>query len=539
MRYLVVFVLSPLFFVAPAFACTTTPSAVSSKRILSVSTCRTRIAAMMTLMLALYALCALSLGLYTAGQAVLLWQYWRTRRAKPYAPPLADLPTVAVQLPLYNEAHVAVRLIEASAALDYPRDKLLIQVLDDSTDSTARLVARKLAQLEAAGYQVQHLRRKERLGFKAGALAAGVGQCDSEVIAIFDADFVPKPDFLRRTLPHLLAQPDIGIVQSRWGHLNADENSLTRAQELSIDTHFVIEQTARNRSGWLIPFNGTGGVWRRSCIEAAGGWSADTLTEDLDLSYRAQMLGWRSVFLPEVEAPGEIPPQLAAYKLQQARWATGNTQCLLKLAPRLVAARLSPAQKIMAIQHLCQYLPQPLMLLMLLLTPPLLEARALADLPLAPLGLLGLAAPLMYIASQMRLHRNRGALSRLTAFPALLFIGTGMSLNNSLAVLTALLGSKRGFRRTPKFQGDWRRSHYALPTDITVWLELALMLYALWAAWLAWDLQRELFAYLLIYALSFASVAGWSLRESLTLQLRPSLAINDIKDTISNPLGRQ
>ena len=252
---------------------------------------------MMTLLLMLYALCALSLGLYTAGQAILLWRYWRTRRARPYAPPLAELPTVAVQLPLYNEAHVAGRLIEAAAALDYPRDKLLIQVLDDSTDSTAHLVARKLAQLEEAGVRAQHLRRKERLGFKAGALAAGVRQCDSEVIAIFDADFVPAPDFLRRTLPHLMAQPDIGIVQSRWGHLNADENSLTRAQELSIDTHFVIEQTARNRSGWLIPFNGTGGVWRRSCIEAAGGWSADTLTEDLDLSYRAQMAGWRSVFL--------------------------------------------------------------------------------------------------------------------------------------------------------------------------------------------------------------------------------------------------
>ena len=307
----------------------------------------------------------------------------------------------------------------------------------------------------------------------------------------------------------------MGIVQSRWGHLNADENSLTRAQKLSIDTHFVVEQAARNRSGWLIPFNGTGGLWRRTCIEAAGGWSADTLTEDLDLSYRAQMAGWRSLFLPEVEVPGEIPPQLAAYKQQQARWATGNTQCLLKLARQIGAAKLGAMQKIMAIQHLCQYLPQPLMLLMLLLTPPLLLTGALEGLPLAPLGLLGLAPPLMYIASQARLYDKRGAVAGLTAFPALLFIGTGMSLSNSLAVAAALLGIKTGFRRTPKFQGDWRRSHYALSTDITVWLELALMLYALWAAWLAWDLQRELFAYLLIYALSFASVAGWSLRESL------------------------
>ena len=249
------------------------------------------------------------------------------------------------------------------------------------------------------------------------------------------------PIFCRRRisssapLPHLLADPGLGIVQSRWGHLNAEENRLTRAQRLSIDTHFVVEQAARNRSGWLIPFNGTGGVWRRDCIEAAGGWSADTLTEDLDLSYRAQMAGWRSLFLPDVEVPGEIPPQLAAYKQQQARWATGNTQCLFKLARPILAAPLSASQKVMAIQHLCQYLPQPLMLLMLLLTPPLLLTEGLAGLPLAPLGLLALAPPMMYIASQMRLTKYWRR--RLTAFPALLFIGTGISLNNSLAVLAA------------------------------------------------------------------------------------------------------
>ena len=470
---------------------------------------------MTTLLLTLYTLCAISLGLYTAGQAILLWRYWRTRQEERPSPALSQWPGVTVQLPLYNEAYVAGRLIDAVAALDYPRNKLTIQALDDSSDRTVPLVARKLAELESRGYQVQHIRRRDREGFKAGALAAGVKLCDSEYIAIFDADFIPPPDFLRRLLPHLLADPAVGIAQSRWGHLNADENSLTRAQKLSIDTHFVVEQAARNRSGWLIPFNGTGGVWRRSCIEEAGGWSADTLTEDLDLSYRAQMAGWRSLFLPEVEVPGEIPPQLAAYKQQQARWATGNTQCLLKLARQIGAAKLSATQKIMAIQHLCQYLPQPLMLLMLLLTPPLLLTGALEGLPLAPLGLLGLAPPLMYIASQARLYDKRGALSGLTAFPALLFIGTGMSLSNSLAVAAALLGVRTGFRRTPKFQGDWRRSQYALSTDVTVWLELGLMLYALWAAWLAWDLQRELFAYLLIYALSFASVAGWSLRESL------------------------
>jgi len=473
---------------------------------------------MTTLLQTIYAVCALALGLYTAGQATLLWRYWRTRGASTATPPLDELPPVTVQLPLYNEAQVASRLIDAVAAFDYPRSKLLIQALDDSKDLTAPLVARKLTELEARGYQVQHIRRADRGGFKAGALAEGMRHCQSEYLAIFDADFLPPPDFLRRALPHLLADPGIGIVQSRWGHLNADENSLTRAQRLSIDTHFVVEQAARNRSGWLIPFNGTGGVWRRSCIEAAGGWSAETLTEDLDLSYRAQLAGWRSQFLPEVEAPGEIPPQLAAYKQQQSRWATGNTQCLLKLAQPLISSDLRLDQKIMAFQHLCQYLPQPLMLLMLLLTPPLLLSGGLAGMPLAPLGLVGLAPPLMYIASQMRLYGNRGALGALTAFPALLFIGAGMSLSNSLAVIAALLGAKPQFRRTPKFERNWQRSQYALSADHTLWLEVALMGYAFWAASLAWEYQRELCPYLLIYALSFAAVAAMSLRETWDLR---------------------
>jgi cellulose synthase/poly-beta-1,6-N-acetylglucosamine synthase-like glycosyltransferase len=479
---------------------------------------------MLILLQAIYALCAFSLGLYTAGQAILLWRYWQTRRAKTATPPLKAVPHVTVQLPLYNEANVAGRLIDAIAAFDYPRDKLLIQVLDDSNDLTVQLVARKLAALEARGVPAQHIRRADRAGFKAGALAEGLLHSDSEYIAIFDADFLPPPDFLRRTLPYLLADPSIGIVQSRWGHRNAGENSLTRAQRLSIDTHFVVEQAARNRSGWLIPFNGTGGLWRRSCLEAAGGWSSDTLTEDLDLSYRAQLAGWRSQFLPDVEVPGEIPPQLAAYKQQQARWATGSTQCLLKLARPIVSSRLKLAQKIMAIQHLCQYLPQPLMLLMLLLTPPLLLAGGLGDMSLAPLGIIGLAPPLMYVAGQMQLYDNRGALSAITAFPALLFIGTGLSLSNSLAVAAALLGAKPPFRRTPKFERDWKLSAYALSADITLWLELALMGYALWAASLAWALGRELCVYLLIYALSLASVVVWSLREGWILRHRPTTA---------------
>ena len=471
---------------------------------------------MIVLLTALYALSALLLALYTLGQALLLITYWRKRCKTIPTPSLDATPSVTVQLPLFNERYVAARLIDAVARFDYPRDKFVIQALDDSTDDTTRIVARKLESLEARGFHVQHLRRRDRDGFKAGALAHGLRACESEYIAIFDADFLPPPEFLRKTLPHLLADPQVGIVQSRWGHLNADANDLTRAQQLSIDTHFVVEQTARNRSGWLIPFNGSGGVWRRSCIDAAAGWSADTLTEDLDLSYRAQIIGWKSVFLPDIEAPGEIPAQLVAYKQQQARWAMGNTQCLRKLAAPILRANLTASQKTMALQHLCQYLPQPLMLILLLLTPPLLLADTLSELPLAPLGLVGLAPPLMYLSSQIRLYANW--LAGLKAFPALLFIGTGISLNNSLAVLAAAIGRQRAFRRTPKSGGNTSAHAYALPGDLTIALEIVMMFYALWAAALAWQIQRELCLYLLIYALSFAAVAGWNLREHWQLR---------------------
>lgn len=471
---------------------------------------------MINLLTTLYALSALLLALYTLGQALLLIRYWRTSRENIPTPRLETTPSVTVQLPVFNERYVAARLIDAVARFDYPRDKLVIQVLDDSTDDTTQIVARKLETLTARGFRVQHLRRRERDGFKAGALALGLCLCDGEFIAIFDADFLPAPDFLRMTLPHLLADAQVGIVQSRWGHLNADVNDLTRAQKLSIDTHFVVEQTARNRSGWLIPFNGSAGVWRRSCIESAAGWSADTLTEDLDLSYRAQINGWKSVFLPDIEAPGEIPAQLAAYKQQQVRWATGNTQCLRKLAGPILRANLTASQKTMALQHLCQYLPQPLMLILLLLTPPLLLADSLSNLPLAPLGLVGLAPPLMYLSSQIRLYDNW--LAGLKAFPALLFIGTGISLNNSLAVLAAAFGRRTAFRRTPKSGGTTSAHAYALPGDLSIALEIVMMLYAFWAAALACQIQRELCLYLLIYALSFAAVAGWSLREHWQLR---------------------
>ena len=468
----------------------------------------------------------LLLALYTSGQLILLLQYWKRRHHQPTLPHIESLPTVTVQLPIYNEQHVVKRLLEAVAALEYPLEKLSIQVLDDSTDSTQILIAAQVDHLQQQGLHITHVRRQAREGFKAGALAFGLEQINSELVAVLDADFVPAPDFLQKTVPYLVANPEIGVVQTRWGHLNAGENWLTQAQMLSIDAHFIIEQTARNRAGWFIPFNGTGGVWRTACIHEAGDWSGETLTEDLDLSYRAQLIGWQSLFLPDVVVPGELPPQLAAYKQQQARWATGNTQCLVRFVRPIWRSPRSWLQRVMAMQHLSQYLPHPLMLLILLLTPPLMLAGTLEHLALAPLGLVGIAPPLLYLVSQRSLYADWKR--RLLAFPVLVLLGTGITWNNTRAVFYAFTDRHTEFRRTPKFVQGWTSSEYALKGNPSTIIELVLAVYALWGAVLAWHVQPALVIYLLIYAASFATVAFWSFWEGWQLR-RESLA--DYHDT--------
>lgn len=459
----------------------------------------------------LYVAAALLLTLYTAGQPLVFLRYLlRQRRPEP-PPRLAYFPQVTVQLPLYNEQHVVVRLLNAVTALDYPKRRLHIQILDDSTDATSLIVAQEVARLQAQGFWIDHVQRTHRDGYKAGALAYGLQKTDSPYVAIFDADFVPPPDFLRRTLPYLMQHPRRGVVQTRWGHLNSDASWLTRAQRLAIDMHFVIEQTARHAAHWFLPFNGSGGVWRTACIRDAGGWQSDTLTEDLDLSYRAQLRGWQVVYLPEVIVPGELPPQLAAYRQQQARWAMGSVQCLHRLAPQLWQAKLPYMTRLMALHHLCQYLPQPLILLLLLLTPPLLLTDTMPLLPLAPLGLMGLVPPLMIIMSQ----RASTAQWRqpLLALPVLVLLVTGLVWSNTRALLTLASGRHTPFQRTPKFGLEWQHSRYALQMRFPAVGEIILMLYALWGAWLALPKMPTLVPYLLLYALSFATVAFWELRD--------------------------
>ncbi|MFQ3648629.1 MAG: glycosyltransferase [Anaerolineae bacterium] len=455
------------------------------------------------LLLALYGLCVALMTLYALGQVVLLVQYLRLRGRQLLAPPPAEWPLVCVQLPIYNEQHVALRLLNAVTQFDYPRDKLHIQILDDSTDETPALMSAAAQALRAQGWQIDHLRRSSRAGYKAGALAHGLRRTRAAYAAVFDADFVPPPHFLKATLPPLLADPQVGVIQTAWGHLNAEANWLTRAQRLAVDAHFVIEQTARSRSGWIVPFNGTGGVWRVAAIQAAGGWSDATLTEDCDLSYRAQLAGWRSLYLPEVVVPGELPTTLAAYQQQQARWAQGNTQCLRRLLPHLLRAPMPLGRRLMALHHLCQYLPQPLMLLSLLLLPPLMLAEA--PLTFAPLGLISVIPPLFYGVSQQAITDY--SWRRLAALPVLIVVGTGLIAQNSLAVLRGLWHDGGVFERTPKF-AEAHRHLNAQPRAAAARLTALCALYAFSAAWIAARHEPWVLPYVGLYALAFGSVSG-------------------------------
>ena len=488
----------------------------------------------------LYGIITLWLTVYGLNGWVLLVLYWLTRRRRRFVPAVSPdrWPMVTVQLPIYNERHVVERLIDAVASLDYPRDCLEVQVLDDSTDETARLAEARAALWREQGVDVRVLRRPHRQGFKAGALAWGLSRARGELIAIFDADFCPRSDFLLRTVPHFLADPGLGMLQARWSHLNADYSPLTRAQALALDGHFVVEQTARNRSGLLMHFNGTAGLWRRECIETSGGWQADTVCEDLDLSYRAQMAGWRCLYLPEVEGPAELPPQMLAFKRQQARWAQGSAQCLRKLAgPLLRSRQLNPLQKLMGLIHLSLYLAHPLMVLLLLITLPLLLAPQGLRGSLSLLGPLCLGPILVYITSQWALYPDWRR--RLRTFPLLVLVGSGVAWNNSLGVGRGLTRWGGTFARTPKFRlegrrGDWARSAYRLTRDGTVIGEVALTLYALGAAGVAWATGNfGALPFMLLYAAAFGLVAGTSLLEAVGAAgrraRRPRLALTGIR----------
>ncbi|HSC29464.1 MAG TPA: glycosyltransferase, partial [Vicinamibacterales bacterium] len=439
-----------------------------------------------------YAVAVLGLFVYGMNAYVMMALHARgRRRIRPIPPPPVEWPLVTVQLPIYNERYVARRLVEAVAALDYPAERLEVQILDDSTDDTTAILAAAARGLEARGVSVLHIHRRERTGFKAGALTAGLKEARGEFVAIFDADFVPSPDFLRITLLHF-ADPDVAVVQGRWGHLNRNYSLLTIAQALGIDGHFAVEQPARCWSGLFLNFNGTAGVWRRLAIDDAGGFTHDTLTEDLDLSYRAQLRGWRIEYRPEVVCPGELPVLVTGFKSQQRRWATGSIQTARKLLPDVLAAPLRPWLKCQAAVHLTYYAIHPLMLAVVLLSIPVLAARDLVASTslLAGVGLvfgmatLGPASMLVYAQAVL----DAGWRRRLWQMPTIMIIGVGVAWSTSLAVLSAFRGRDLTFVRTPKFGigpggGGWRGKRYVGRLRWSGIVELMLGLYCLLSAW--------------------------------------------------------
>jgi hypothetical protein len=479
-----------------------------------------------TLVAALYGLALGGLFLYGLNAYVMVIMHWRHRRRARRAdapPPPVAWPPVTVQLPIYNERYVVRRLLDAVARLDYPVERLEIQVLDDSTDETTGLVAETAAELRRRGYRVVHLHRRVRTGFKAGALEAGIKEASGEFIAIFDADFVPPTDFLRRTIPHF-ADPGVAVVQARWGHLNRDFSLLTVAQALGIDGHFGVEQSARCWGGLFLNFNGTAGVWRRTAVEDAGGFTHDTLTEDLDLSYRAQLRGWRICYRPELVCPAELPVLITGFKSQQRRWAKGSIQTARKLLPEVLRAPLPVWTRYQAAVHLTYYMIHPLMLAVILLAVPLLLGlpnvmRVPAGLAAVSLGVgiatFGPGTMLVYAQRVLEPEWWRQA----WRLPTIMVIGVGVAWSTSLAVLGAFLSRDREFVRTPKFGigpegGQWRGKAYG---DRRPWggiAEVGLGLYCAWATWLYWTLGLYgAVPFLALYTAGFLTVGGLTVRH--------------------------
>src|SRR5580704_1541326 len=447
-----------------------------------------------TLTLAAYFFVLIILAIYGWHRYYLVYLYMRNRGKGPKTlPPLDPPPIVTIQLPLYNEMYVADRLIDAVCRIEYPRELIEIQVLDDSIDETRAIANQGVRRWAGRGIDIKYIHRRNRTGFKAGALEAGLKTARGEFVGIFDADFIPTRDFLLRLMPHF-GDPEVGMVQARWGHINADYSLLTKIQAILLDGHFILEHGGRNRGGRFFNFNGTAGVWRRRAIDEAGGWQHDTLTEDLDLSYRAQLRGWRFVFVADVIAPAEVPVEMNAFKSQQHRWAKGSIQTCRKLLPRILRSDLPFGVKAEAFFHLTANFNYILMCLLSILMFPSMVIRynmgwyemLLIDVPLF------FAAPFsfcnFYMVCQREIHKDWRA--RVKYVPFLMSVGIGLSINNTRAVFEALFNKQTGFARTPKYriEGDgdvWVGKKYRQSVAVQPLVELALGLYFTWTVFYA------------------------------------------------------
>jgi len=441
------------------------------------------------LFLGFYFLTSGILFVYGIHAYLMAFLYMRALRKAPPLPAPGPLLPVTIQLPVYNERYVIGRLLEAVTRLDYPKDLVEIQVLDDSTDETVIEAAAMVAQLKEGGWSAVHRHRRQRVGYKGGALREGLAEARGSLIAVFDADFLPPPHFLRETVPYF-QDPEIGMVQTRWTHLNEGFSSLTRAQAAALDGHFLVEHTVRNRYGAFINFNGTAGIWRKECIRSAGDWQDDTLTEDLDLSYRAQLAGWKFLFLPSVECPAELPAEVNGLKGQQFRWAKGSAQTALKILPRLKRAPLPRFVQFEALVHLTNHLVYPLLLLLGILAFPTLRIldhhpeTAMLFKVATLLAVASFGHPWLYLVAQRARQRN---FVEAWFLVGLVVAGNmGIALNNTRALIEGLLGLRSDFNRTPKYalttRGDhWRGKAYHPRASVWSYLEIAFALYSVFA----------------------------------------------------------
>jgi cellulose synthase/poly-beta-1,6-N-acetylglucosamine synthase-like glycosyltransferase len=439
-----------------------------------------------TLTLASYFFVLIVLAVYGWHRYYLVYLYMKNRGRQPKAgPPLSPLPVVTIQLPLYNEMYVADRLIASVCDIEYPRELLEIQVLDDSTDETVNIAERAVRRFAAEGFDIKYFHRTDRTGFKAGALEAGLAHARGEFVAIFDADFLPGTDFLTRLMPHF-ADPKVAMVQARWGHINQDYSLLTKIQSILLDGHFVLEHGGRHRAGHFFNFNGTAGIWRRAAIGDAGGWQHDTLTEDLDLSYRAQLRGWRFVFVPDVIAPAEVPVEMNAFKSQQHRWAKGSIQTCRKLLPQILRANVPLSVKAEAFFHLTANFNYPLMCVLSILMFPSMVIRynmgwyemMRIDVPLFFAATFSVCN--FYMVCQREIHSDWRA--RIKYLPFLMSVGIGLAINNTRAVFEAMFNKQTEFVRTPKYRverdaDEWVGKKYRQSVAVQPIIELALGLY--------------------------------------------------------------
>jgi len=512
---------------------------------------------MEALVLAIYFISIFVLSVFGSHGFVLVYYYFKNKkdeiegRKKKLKPKTLEelfgseenYPNVTIQLPIYNELYVAPRLLDAVSRIDYPKEKMQIQVLDDSTDETVQVVALKVMELKAKGFDIEHIRRGTREGFKAGALKYGMKFAKGDFIAIFDADFVPKPDFLKKTLPYFYLDGNIGMVQTRWEHLNENYSLLTQAQALALNGHFIMEQYVKNESGFFITFNGTGGIWRRSCIEDAGNWQGDTLAEDMDLSYRAQLKKWKFVFLKDVVSPAELPSEINALKSQQFRWTKGAIEVGLKYLGEIWRENLPLKVKLEATFHLTNNLVFPFILLTALLNPLVVMIKERGDYDwyyfVMGVFVLPFFGPfLVYTLAQREIYSNWK--DKIILFPLFLAGSMGLAVNNTRAVILALLREKTEFVRTPKYgligtEEKWETKRYvASRVEWVTYVEILLAIYMLIGMMISvYYLELAALPFQMMFFAGFSFIGVLSVRHSRIWNEyvgKVKLALNIIKN---------